>query len=252
MAKEITKIQGTPHIIPLEEYGEKVTVASTIYETYDYSIFKNSVVQRSTTRTKVEFIKNRIQDRLMPIPIMVNNHMEIIDGHNTLQARKELSLPILFHIYGKGDESDAERVNLGRTNWTIKDLIGSKLKSNETPGNIGYVCSIIREYNISITLAKLFLTGSITTSNTQQVIDMLLSNDDAVIDMLRFDVYLNLYRSYSKFTKHKLFYLALFRNPEHNTKRLLEKLQLEHFRNIISNHSLKFDEMSSIVRDLSR
>jgi hypothetical protein len=74
--------------------NEKIT--SIIYETIDYDKFKFIKSNQKINRNHVEILKEIMKNKVLPMPIIVNQELEIINGKHRFQALKELGLSIKF------------------------------------------------------------------------------------------------------------------------------------------------------------
>lgn len=96
-----------------------------VFETKDYSQFKKLIGNRSLNESQVDGIVNSINEvGYQPVPILVNERMEVIDGQHRLEAAKRLDIPILFIIKAGAGATEVMQLNLRRGNWTVYDFIG--------------------------------------------------------------------------------------------------------------------------------
>lgn len=65
-----------------------------------------------------------------PVPILVNEKMEIIDGQHRLEAAKRLGIPIYFIIKAGAGSDEVMQLNLRRGGWTVYDFIGFYAANN--------------------------------------------------------------------------------------------------------------------------
>ena len=75
---------------------------NTIYSTKDFSIFDRIVGNRVPTtaraETNINHIIKSIQKKYVPLPILVNKHMKVIDGLHRLETHRKLDIPIRYII----------------------------------------------------------------------------------------------------------------------------------------------------------
>lgn len=96
-----------------------------VFETSDYGQFKKLNGNRSLNESQIDGIINSINEvGYQPVPILVNEKMEIIDGQHRLEAAKRLGIPIYFIIKVGAGAKEVMQLNLRRGNWTVYDFIG--------------------------------------------------------------------------------------------------------------------------------
>lgn len=97
-------------------------IVNNVFETYDYSQFKKLLGNRNVNHEKdiMESIRKNGEVR---IPIIVNEKFEIIDGQNTFNARKQLSLPIYYIICEGYGIKECIAMNTTAKNWAIEDYV---------------------------------------------------------------------------------------------------------------------------------
>lgn len=97
-------------------------IVGNIYATYNYAAFKKLIGNRNVNHEKaiIESIKEYGDLR---IPITVNEKMEVIDGQNTLEARKAMNLPVYYHICEGYGIKECIAMNTTSRNWGIEDYI---------------------------------------------------------------------------------------------------------------------------------
>ena len=102
-----------------------------VYVTKDYDIFKK-LLQNRDARSEGKIIESIQAVGYVPVPITVNEKMEIIDGQNRVAALKDLGLPVYFEIQpGLGIEQ-CRSLNIGQTNWTTLDYVESYAKGGSS------------------------------------------------------------------------------------------------------------------------
>ena len=99
-------------------------VNNKFFETRDYSMFKKVRGNRPVDQAHVQQLKKLIADKDLMDPIRVNANIEVVDGQHTLQARKELGLPVPYIIINSDDPLDVARLNQGRKNWSLDHFLG--------------------------------------------------------------------------------------------------------------------------------
>lgn len=118
------------------EYKNKTFVSAKIPEihvTTDYSMFSLLDANRDVAH-KRKIVNSIKKIGLIPVPIVCNEKMEVIDGQGRLCACQELGFPVYYIIVpGLGIEH-CIGMNIGHTNWSMLDYI----KSYAAQGNQNY------------------------------------------------------------------------------------------------------------------
>ncbi len=109
-------------------------VIGQIYSTRNYSQFKKLEHNRSVLKNRKELLVESFKKGEVLNPIVVNKHMEIIDGQGRFEARKELKLPIYYIIDAEKGIDDCRRMNAFNSSWSAKDYLESFSQS----GNENY------------------------------------------------------------------------------------------------------------------
>lgn len=117
-----------------------------VFETSNYAQFNKLNGNRPVNESQVDGIINSIREvGYQPVPILVNEKMEVIDGQHRLEAAKKLGISIYFIIKNGAGSKEVMQLNLRRGNWTVYDFIGFYAAT----GNINYIK--LREYEASYT-----------------------------------------------------------------------------------------------------
>lgn len=107
-----------------------------IYKTDELCKFKRLLGNRDITESRVSAIIDSIEKvGYQPVPILVNEKMEVIDGQGRLEACKRLGLPIYYIVKNGIGIDECMSMNIKMQNWTIYDFI----KSRAEQGNESYV-----------------------------------------------------------------------------------------------------------------
>ena len=92
--------------------------------TENYDLFKVMDKNRDIDHVK-KIIKSIKKVGYVAVPIIVNERMEIIDGQNRCEACRELGLPIYYIVIAGLDIIHCRSLNIGQSNWKMKDYIKS-------------------------------------------------------------------------------------------------------------------------------
>lgn len=111
-------------------------VVDSIYIEENYQIFSLLEGNRVIKEKHVMEIKASIEEHgYFPIPITVNEKMEIIEGQHRFVALKELGLPIYYHIVPGLSVNECSILNSMSKNWATIDYI----EAYASRGNQNYV-----------------------------------------------------------------------------------------------------------------
>lgn len=114
---------------------EEKTIAYSAYVTEDYSIFKRLVGNRDIPESRISKIVESIQTiGWIHNPIIVNEHMEVIDGQGRLTALQRLKMPVEYIIAPGAGNRECIYMNMNMVNWKLPDFI----KSYAEQGNENY------------------------------------------------------------------------------------------------------------------
>jgi len=118
----------------LKSNGHADRKVGEVMETYDYDKFKFLDLNRDPDKNNIKAIKESMKIKALPIPIIVNEHNEIIDGQHSFYARKESNLPIVYLVIEGLTIDDVPLFQTGRP-WKDHDW----LKLWKGRGNQHYV-----------------------------------------------------------------------------------------------------------------
>ena len=97
-----------------------------VYKTTDYSIFKRLEGNREVTNQRRDAIIDSIREiGYQPIPILVNEKMEIVDGQGRVDACEKLNLPVYYTIKKGVGYKECITMNIQAVIWTVYDYIAS-------------------------------------------------------------------------------------------------------------------------------
>jgi hypothetical protein len=90
---------------------------------------------REVTARRAREVRTSIERiGLIPVPIVVNEHLEVIDGQGRLEAISQLKLPVFYIIVPGLGLQDCVAMNVNTTPWRMIDYI----KSYAETGNDNY------------------------------------------------------------------------------------------------------------------
>lgn len=110
--------------------ARKTKAICHVYETEDYTIFKEMEHNRDVAMSRVKKLLASFSEKEILNPIVVNEKMEIIDGQGRYEALKLLKRPIKFVVADNATIDDCRRMNAYNTNWSTIDFVKSYAGSN--------------------------------------------------------------------------------------------------------------------------
>jgi|SaaInl3SG_22_DNA_1037383.scaffolds.fasta_scaffold05685_10 hypothetical protein len=200
-----------------------------VLKTKDYDQFSFIDGNRDINKENLTRIKQSMVEKYIPVPIIVNDRYEIIDGQHRFLAAKSLSLAIHFIVIPKLKLEDVQRLNTNSSNWGNKQYLQSYCKR-------GYRDYLLfrdfqeetgHSYNSSIAL----LTNSLARTGQHKRdfdkglfkvtdLDGAYSQAKKLADIGQF---------FEDYKQGSFVYcmLRLFRNKKYNHKIFLRKLELQ-------------------------
>lgn len=140
-----------------------------ILKTNDLNIFSKLVGNRGVTEGRVQGIIESINNiGYMPVPILVNEKLEVIDGQGRLEACKRLNLPIFFMQKNGIGINECISMNIKMQNWTIYDYVSSWAEQGN--GNYTKLLSYAERYPdlTTVEVAMCLSGGSSITKNVMR------------------------------------------------------------------------------------
>ena len=114
----------------------KIKEIGRIYETYDYGAFKPLEGNRGVVNLRKKKVERSVESvGYIPIPIVVNEKYEIIDGAARFEISVEKGLPIIYTVIPNVGLKECVAINTASTNWNSMDYI----KSYADSGNDSYI-----------------------------------------------------------------------------------------------------------------
>jgi len=142
-------------------------IKNAFFETKEYSLFKKGKGNRQINDAHVARIKKLIAAKDTKAPIFVNKDYEIIDGHHTLQARKDLGLSVFFLMVDSDDPLDMARFNTGKKNWNLDNFLDFYCYRGKNDYKI--LKSKMLEYGMPVAETLTLMLGKAT--NTKEMTD---------------------------------------------------------------------------------
>lgn len=130
-----------------------------IYETKEYSMFKYLNGNREIKKSNVDKIIDSIKENgYIENPILVNNHLEIIDGQHRLQALKELNLPVHYMVVDGAGLKECSVMNAKATAWNTSDYLNANIANDSL--NAKYIKELANKYNLTDANAMMCIYNS--------------------------------------------------------------------------------------------
>ncbi len=218
-------------------------VINHVLQTNDYSLFKHIAGNRVINKLHLSRLKQSFQKEYLLSPIIVNQHMEIIDGQHRFEAAKDLDLPIRYFICNDYGLSQIQMLNANASNWKKADYLSAYC-------DLGYeqyllVRGFAQRYpDFTLTVCETLLSGNLGGSKNRRSKALVSTNKGgyyATKDFERGEFIVKDYegacvtadkimdmKHYFKGYNQRLFIMAMagiFKNPNYNHQRMLKKLQ---------------------------
>ncbi len=218
-----------------------------VYETTDYTIFKNTKGNRGINTSHVERLKRSFKNEYLMSPIIVNEAFQIIDGQHRYHAAKELNYPINFIIKKGYGLQQIQVYNTNMSNWNKKDYLNMYCDLGKTQYiNFRAFMNLFPEFGISACEALL----SDATAVKQEKINGIkqnqhyFENGDFEIKDYKYSIHIakmiiQIKPFYSGFNRRGFVcsMINIFKNNDYDHGQFLERLQanpnsLTHCNNI--------------------
>lgn len=106
-----------------------------IHTTNDYAMFGELEGNREVAGRAKKIGKSIDEVGYIPVPIVVNEKYEIIDGNGRFSALKERNLPVYYIVVPGLTLEHCISMNINSTNWTMRNFVDGYAKQ----GNANYV-----------------------------------------------------------------------------------------------------------------
>lgn len=142
----------------------KVTIIGSVYETYNYEMFKFLDGNRCTSKGHVKDIANSMAEMYLVSPVIINGGYYIIDGQHRFEAARKLGLPVRYIIDQKAGLRAVQLLNAKSKDWVPNDYMESYIKE----GSIEYVGykSFYQKYKLPHVICQALLSGSFACKTT--------------------------------------------------------------------------------------
>lgn len=106
-------------------------VINKVKITNDYDLFKRIKGNRPVNRVHVNRLKKSMMENFIPMPIVVNEKNEIIDGQHRFTAAKELGINVPYITIDDLGKDEVHRLNLTSKNWEANDFLSDYCESRK-------------------------------------------------------------------------------------------------------------------------
>ena len=114
---------------------DKYQVAYSVYETDQYDDFTFLEENRDISYSHVAKLMDNIKEGYEMPPLIVDEHLNVIDGQHRLKAHKQLKKPVRFIIQSDMKENTLQRANTDIIKWTT----GQHIDYHAKQGNEHYI-----------------------------------------------------------------------------------------------------------------
>jgi len=94
-----------------------------VLKTNDYSMFKHMNGNRNINKLHLKRLTESMSEKYIEVPIIVNQHYEIIDGQHRFEAAKELGKYVYYIKVRNLNLDDVHRLNTNSKNWTAEEYM---------------------------------------------------------------------------------------------------------------------------------
>jgi len=139
---------------------KKITV------TNEYNQFRFVKGNRPLNDLHLSRLRKSMKENFLPIPIIVNERMEIVDGQHRFTICKELNLPVHYIAGQNWNIDEIRQINSVQKGWNYTDFIKSYMDLEKGVGPYTTLDWFIKSYDIPTQVAISILADS-SLSSTQ-------------------------------------------------------------------------------------
>jgi len=96
-----------------------------VYTTKDFEKFKFLHGNRNINKSHTKRLTASMGKKNIPVPVIVNENFEVIDGQHRLHAAIDLDVPIAYMIINNLGLDDVQLLNTNTSNWKLNDYLAS-------------------------------------------------------------------------------------------------------------------------------
>lgn len=228
--------------------------SSEIKKTRDYNMFTFMKENRNINEAHLKKLINSMREKYIPVPIIVNDDYEVIDGQHRLTACEELNLPVYYIIVKDATLKDVHTLNTNSRDWKWRDYLESFCKA----GNQNYKIfrSVMNENGFAFDQTYCILSGH--SRRTRECRAVFERGDFVVPDYDKSMETLNkikmISRYYDNWNRRNFVYcmLDLFKNPQYNHDEFMTKLSYQSTRLVDCIKTEHYIELVQILYNYNR
>jgi len=217
--------------------GRKKGVNERIYilKPEDFDVFPNTANRLGgLNRTHILKLKNSMKEYgfLQSQAIIVNEDLQIVDGHMRFTAAKELGIPIFYRVVENANLLDYAKVSSVVKKWSSLDW--AEYHANNGVDDFVKLKGLLTEHNVKLSVAIPLVEDSLTNTRRNSKISLLSKMMNADLNVNSWGVaftrakLLNQIRELApKVSHHMAFQLAwisISRNIKYDHKHMIMKL----------------------------
>jgi hypothetical protein len=217
-------------MVKTSNHTQKDTTVNTVLKTNDYSKFKTKQGNRSLNELHLKRLKNSVElnDLLHANPILVNEHLEIIDGQHRFNVCCELNKPVYYLCIEGLGLPEIQILNANAKNWKMEDYIDGYC-------NLGfeeycYFKNLLNKTNLGITpLLAMFAMSGLNGDSTEDLKNgtLKLTNKTRGLIILRWvDDILKYYASANRRT-FILALIHLYKIKGYSHEKMMQKIKYQ-------------------------
>lgn len=104
-------------------------IVNRVFKTVNYDQFKDLLGNREVEEKRFEKIEASMLIKQLPIPIVVNEKLEVIDGQGRLAVCKKHGMPVWYMVIPGLTLRECRTVNVCSTKWSNRDELRSYAKT---------------------------------------------------------------------------------------------------------------------------
>src|SRR5262245_17024325 len=113
---------------PAQKVYKAVDPETAIHQTIQYEKFKRMPGNRKINAHHVLHLVEKIGQKDLKSPIVINKLWEVIDGQHCLEARKRLGLTVYYRFGEKMNLEDVQTLNSTSLPWSNDDFCDSYIE----------------------------------------------------------------------------------------------------------------------------
>jgi hypothetical protein len=210
----------------------KKELCNHVYKTNDYKAFKFIAGNRVPNRDHLRRLTESMEQKQLVVPIIVNEHMQIVDGQTRYLACKSLKKPVYFIVNAGYRLPEVHRLNTTLKAWTANDFMMGYISLGKTEYKIYRAFKEKHGLGHQETLTLLMGRRGYTWGTFKNFRDGNLKirhmkeAEEALKKISMIEPY------YPGYKRRSFIYamIALFKIPEYKHEELIEKLKLQEER----------------------